>query len=191
MRTSELLPILRSRVQGDLLAWCFLHPDLEASVTALARHCNAAVPTVQHEVARLVDGGLLLDRREGNVRLVRANTTTALARPLTELLMLSYGPRPVLTEALADVAGIDAAYIYGSWARRYEGENGPIPDDIDVLVVGNADRETLHDISLTTSKLLQRDVNIGRVSTKTWGAGTEPFVKTLQAGALVQVVGKS
>jgi len=191
MRTSELLPILRSRVQGDLLAWCFLHPDREASVTTLARHCNAAVPTVQHEVARLVDGGLLLDRREGNVRLVRANTTTAMAGPLTELLMLSYGPRPVLTEALADVAGIETAYIYGSWARRYEGENGPIPDDIDVLVVGTADREALHAISLASAKVLQRDVNIRRVSADTWSTGSEPFVKTLQAGALVPLDGNS
>ena len=189
MRTSELLPILRSRVQGDLLAWCFLHPDREASVTTLARHCHAAVPTVQHEVARLVDGGLLLDRREGNVRLVRANTTTAMAGPLTELLMLSYGPRPVLTEALADVAGIETAYIYGSWARRYEGENGPIPDDIDVLVVGTADLDLLHGVGRETSSALGRDVNVRRVSASAWKSVTDPFLKTVKAGALVRVRG--
>jgi len=191
VRTSELLPILRSRVQGDLLAWCYLHPDREASVTTLARHCNAAVPTVQHEVARLVDGGLLLDRREGNVRLVRANTTTAMAGPLTELLMLSYGPRPVLAEALTDVAGIEAAYIYGSWARRYEGENGPIPDDIDLLVVGTADLDLLQRVGSETSSILGRDVNLRRVSTASWKSSTDPFLKTLKAGALVRVHGEN
>jgi predicted nucleotidyltransferase len=189
MRTSELLPILRSRVQGDLLAWCFLHPEREASVTALAHHCNAAVPTVQHEVARLVDGGLLLDRREGNVRLVRANTTTAMARPLTELLMLSYGPRPVLSEAFVDVPGMVSAFIYGSWARRYEGENGPIPDDIDVLVVGTTDLDLLHDIARDVTLILNRDVNIRRVSPSAWKSANDPFLKTVKSGALVQVHG--
>ena len=158
-------------------------------MTTLARHCNAAVPTVQHEVARLVDGGLLLDRREGNVRLVRANTTTAMARPLTELLMLSYGPRPVLSEALADVPGMESAFIYGSWARRYEGENGPIPDDIDVLVVGTTDLDLLHDIARDVTLILSRDVNIRRVSASAWKSANDPFLKTLKAGALVQVHG--
>ena len=160
-------------------------------MTTLARHCNAAVPTVQHEVARLVDGGLLLDRREGNVRLVRANTTTAMAGPLTELLMLSYGPRPVLAEALTDVAGIEAAYIYGSWARRYEGENGPIPDDIDLLVVGTADLDLLQRVGSETSSILGRDVNLRRVSTASWKSSTDPFLKTLKAGALVRVHGEN
>lgn len=187
MRTSELLPILRSRVQGDLLAWCFLHPGQEASVTALAHHCHAAVPTVQHEVSRLVDGQLLLDRREGNVRLVRANTTMAMAKPLTELLMLSFGPRPVLTDALAGLAGMEEAYIYGSWARRYEGESGPIPDDIDVLVIGAADLDQLHDIGRSATSTLGRDVNIRRVSTSAWQNTQDPFLATVKAGPLVSI----
>lgn len=160
-------------------------------MTALARHCGAAVPTVQHEVARLVDGQLLLDRREGNVRLVRANTTIAMAGPLTELLMLSYGPRPVLTDALADVAGIDQAYIYGSWARRYEGEAGPIPDDIDVLVIGAADLDLLHDIGRNATSTLGRDVNFRRVSASAWKSPQDPFLKTVKAGALVSVHGEA
>ena len=36
---------------------------------------------------------------------------------------------------------MEEAYIFGSWARRYEGELGPPPADIDVLIVGDADPE--------------------------------------------------
>jgi hypothetical protein len=41
------------------------------------------------------------------------------SRPLTDLLAVTYGPLPVLTDLLSEVAGVDQAYIYGSWAARY------------------------------------------------------------------------
>ena len=35
--------------------------------------------------------------------------------------------------------------VFGSWAARYHGEAGPLPGDIDVLVVGdNVDRTELY-----------------------------------------------
>lgn len=35
--------------------------------------------------------------------------------------------------------GIESAYIYGSWARRYAGEPGGQPQDIDVTVLTAAE----------------------------------------------------
>jgi len=46
---------------------------------------------------------------------------------------------------LRQVNGISAAYIYGSWAARHEGETGQRPvGDIDVLVLGEPDRDQLY-----------------------------------------------
>jgi predicted nucleotidyltransferase len=43
------------------------------------------------------------------------------------------------------VSGITAAYIYGSWAARHEGQAGQRPvRDIDVLVLGEPDRDQLY-----------------------------------------------
>jgi predicted nucleotidyltransferase len=70
-------------------------------------------------------------------------TDSALSRPLTDLLTVTYGPLPVLTEELRTVPGIAKAYLYGSWAARYSGEPGPPPNDVDVLVVGDADADAL------------------------------------------------
>jgi predicted nucleotidyltransferase len=49
----------------------------------------------------------------------------------------------VLPEALCAVEGIEKVFVYGSWAARYHGEPGPVPNDVDVLVVGDADRDDL------------------------------------------------
>ena len=43
------------------------------------------------------------------------------------------------------VHGIAAAYIYGSWAARHEGQTGQRPiGDIDVLILGEPDRDQLY-----------------------------------------------
>ena len=55
------------------------------------------------------------------------------------MLRKAIGPVPVLQRALHAIVGIEVAYVFGSWARRYLGTPGPEPQDVDVLVVGDVD----------------------------------------------------
>jgi DNA-binding transcriptional ArsR family regulator len=189
---AQLLPLLRTPLLGELLAWVYLHPDELWSVTDLARRFNASQSTVSREADRLVGSELITERRRGNLRLLQANTQTPLARPLTELLMLTYGPRAVLGEVLAAVSGVDEAYIYGSWAARYSGEPGAIPRDIDVLVVGDADDDALFDAAHAAERILGREVNLRRVAPTTWHGGRDdPFLTSVRSRPLVVIeVGK-
>ena len=102
---SALLPILRSQVAGDLLALLYLHPEGEYSLTEAASVIGAGLTTVHYEVGKLSEGGLISTRKRGNLRLVRAVTDSPLSRPLTDLLAVTYGPLPVLSDMLADVEG--------------------------------------------------------------------------------------
>jgi predicted nucleotidyltransferase len=170
MRTGPpaLLPLLRSHVQGGLLALLYLHPDREYSLTDVARQIGATVKSVHVEAGRLVEAGLVADRRIGNTRLLRAGDRSPMTRPLTDLLAVTYGPLPVLGDLLAPVPGVVQAYIYGSWAARYQGEGGPLPADIDVLVVGTTDLDDLDEIARRAARVLGREVNIRRVRPATW-----------------------
>lgn len=185
-----LLPLLRSQVQGDVLALLFLHPDEEFSLSEVARLAHATVSGVHHEVSRLVDAGLVRDRRLGNNRMVRADTSSLLAGPLTDLLAVTYGPRPLLSDALRGVSGVERAYIYGSWAARYSGVPGPVPNDVDVLVVGIADIDDLEDAVRPAGERLRREVSVRRVSPEAWaraerGEETSAFLETVTGGPLV------
>ena len=170
MRTPSppLLPLLRSRAQGDLLALLYLHPERAYSLTEAARLIGVSVKTVHSEASRLVAAGFAADSRRGNVRLLRAETGTPVSRPLTDLLAVTYGPLPVLTDLLAGQPGVSAAFIYGSWAARYSGEPGPVPADVDVLVVGTADRDNLDDVARAAQDRLGRPVNIRRITAAAW-----------------------
>ena len=191
MRTTPpaLLPLLRSQVQGDVLAATYLSPEAEFSVTELAQRAGVSVKAAAHEVARLVEAGLLADRRAGNLRLVRRGPETPLTRPLTDLLAVTYGAIPVLTEALSGVPGVTAAYVYGSWAARYGGEPGPVPGDVDVLVVGTADLDVLDDIARQAGVRLGREVSIHRVSSAHWAKppANDAFLASVRDRPIVEL----
>lgn len=184
-----LLPILRSQVAGDLLALLYLHPEAEYSLTEAASATGASLNAVHYEAGKLAEAGLVSTRKRGNLRLVRAVTDSLLSRPLTDLLAVTYGPLPVLTDLLADVEGIAEAYIYGSWAARYRGEPGPAPADVDVLVVGTADPDDLDDVADQAQRALRRPVSIRRVRPESWRdpAPADPFLLSVKTRPLVSV----
>ena len=119
-----LLPLLRSRLQAEILTLVLLGPEEEWSLTGLATRTGASVSSVQREITRAEQAGVVRSRRLGNVRLVKA-ADSPLTAPLTELLLRSFGPRQVLAEELEGVEGVQGAYLFGSWAARYAGEAGP------------------------------------------------------------------
>jgi len=187
--SSALLPLLRSQTQGDLLALLYLDPGHEYTLSDAARRIGASFQAVHHEVSRLVEAGLLADRRQGNNRLVRAVTDSPLSQPLTDLLAVTYGPLPVLTDLLAGVPGVQRAYIYGSWAARHRGTPGPPPRDVDVLVIGDADIDDLDAAARAAEKKLAREVNIRRLRPEAWDAPDpgDGFVTAVRTSPLVEL----
>ena len=183
-----LLPILRSRTQGELLAALLLDPAREWTVTELSEHLGIPLTTTQSELARLHAGGLLRSRKVGRSRLVRPDTGNPVAAPLTQIIMLTFGPRAVIAEEFADVAA-DRVLIFGSWAARLSGEPGPPPGDIDVLVIGDrALRDATYAAAERAEKRLGRPVNPVLRSSRAWqGATTDPLLDEVRRRPIVEV----
>lgn len=181
-----LLPLLRSRLQAEVLTLAMLNPGREWSLTDLASRVGASVSSVQREITRAEQAGVVSSRRLGNVRLVRA-ADSPLTASLTELLLRSFGPRQVMAEELQGVEGIDAAYLFGSWAARYEGEAGRAPADLDVLVIGAPDRDELDDAAQRAEGRLAREVNVTIRSPAWWREGSDGFHADLMRRPLVPV----
>lgn len=183
-----LLPLLRSRVQGEVLTILYLHPDQTYSLADLARLTGAGAKRIHDEIERLEAGGLVTTRRRGNMRMVRADTDTTLARPLTDLLLAAFGPLPVLREALAGIEGIQESHIYGSWAARYAGEAGAVPNDIDLMIVGFPDRDEVYRATEAAEAIVRKEVNVTYLDPDTWAAAEHPFVRELRDRPLVTVL---
>jgi predicted nucleotidyltransferase len=181
-----LLPLLRSRLQAEVLTLILLGPEQEWSLTDLAFRTGASVSTVQREVDRAEQAGVVTSRRLGSTRLVKV-ADSPLTAPLAELLLRSFGPRQVLAEELASVVGIEEAYLFGSWAARYAGEAGRPPADLDVLVIGVPDRDDLDAAAQRAEGRLAREVNVTIRSAAWWRGGTDGFHADVVRRPLVPV----
>ncbi|HUZ51024.1 MAG TPA: hypothetical protein VMU94_00635 [Streptosporangiaceae bacterium] len=105
------------------------------------------------------------------------------------MLAVTFGPLPVRTDLLAAAPGVAAAFSYGSWTARYLGEPGPIPHDVDVLVVGTADRDDLAEIARAAQGRLGRPVDIRRVSPAAWASANpaDAFLASVRPRPLVEI----
>jgi predicted nucleotidyltransferase len=186
---SMLTPFLRSDAQGAVLAETMLNPASELTISEVSRRAGVLPAVAHREVTRLIEADVLRDRRQGNNRLVRPNTRHPLWSLMSQIVIDTYGPVPVMRELLAGVPGITCAYIYGSWAARRAGQPGPPPRDVDVLVVGDPSRRELLDLKLAAERHLQTDVNIYTVTPGDWAARDEPFLRTVASRPLVAVAG--
>jgi len=91
----------------------------------------------------------------------------------------------VLGGLLASLKGIEAAYVFGSWAARLAGETGPPPGDIDLLVVGNPDPAGLDAVVQEAEAALGREVQPTVVSPSEWESADSPLLRTIKGRPLV------
>lgn len=181
----RLLPIFRSDAQARLLACLALSPR-PLSLVELADAARISEGNAHREIRRLMEAGIVCDDRVGRTRQLTLSSTSPYAASLRELLVLAFGPPQVLSELLGSIRGIDGAWIYGSWAHRYDGEPGEEPADIDLLVVGEPDVDEVYEACRLASKRLQRPVNATILSDAEWKADTA-FLREVRSGALIPV----
>jgi DNA-binding transcriptional ArsR family regulator len=152
-------PLFRSDGQARLLAELFLSAADELNLNELAQRAGLAYGTVHREVRRLLDAGLLSERRVGQARFVRPNPGSPLTQPVRDLLLVSAGPVPLLAAELGDIAGVETAFLYGSFAARLRGEHGTSPNDIDLMVVGTPDPMAVYDACRRVGDQVGREIN--------------------------------
>lgn len=177
---SALFPLLRSDTQGQLLAALELS-DRGDTATELARQVGTSLPTAMRELGRLAEAELLTVESVGRRAVYRPNRQHPLSDSVRQIILFAYGPQPVVARELATVPGITEAAIFGSWAARRAGEPGPPPGDIDVLVVGEPDRDALYDALRRAESVLRHEVNATVITSDEWVAVDDPFVSTLRA----------
>ena len=147
----------------SLLGQMFLHPEREQTIAELQQATGIPQQTVSREVARLLRAGVLAGRRVGRLHFIKPNEASPYFPELSGLLLKAFGPRSVLAERLCSLDGVEDAYLFGSWARRYEGEPGPPPGDIDVVVIGQPDIDAVYEACRQASGILGQEVQALRV----------------------------
>lgn len=190
MRTSAptKLPLFRSRLQADLLALLFLSGERGLTVRDLAEQTVASRSSVQRELARLLEAGILEREESGRTSIYRP-ADSPVRGPLGELIEVTVGVVPRLTRQLGRLTGIDVAVVYGSWA------SGAVsPDsDIDLLVIGSVDYPDLLREVAKVEEAVGREIDVRLYTAEEFesrlGEGSG-FLRTALSGPTLPLIGE-
>lgn len=182
-----LLPVFRSRLQGELLALVLGDPGAEWTAEELSRRTGHPRHTVANELRRLEEAGVFTARMIGRSKLVRANAENPYYEPLSRLALMSFGPPQVIREELGTIGHIEQLFIFGSWAARYAGEQGPAPHDVDVLIIGAPDRDEVYEAARRAQERLGREVNTTIRKAEQWQGAQDGFARQLRSSPLVEI----
>jgi len=182
-----LSPLIRSDVQGLILARLFLNAGTDFSITELAEFAFTSVPTAMREVDRLVEAEYVVDKSMGRVRLIRANQDHPLFQSVFQIVAHSYGPSTLLPAALKNLFGLQHAYVHGEWAARLSQIPGPIPAEIDLLLVGNMNRIDASRLLSQAEKVMGKPIRVQFSSIFDWEGERTEFIRTVRTNPLLEL----
>ena len=123
---------LFSRTLQGVMGLLFGQPDRSYFASEIIRAVGAGSGSVQRELARLEESGLVTVARIGNQKHYQANPQSPIFAELASLAQKTMGIAEPLRQALARLAPqIIAAFVFGSIAKRTDDARS----DIDLMVI--------------------------------------------------------
>lgn len=134
-RQSGLGEALFSKTQRHVLGLLFGNPDRSYYTQEIVRFAGVGSGTVQRELEKLSNAGLLSVKKVGNQKHFQANRQSPIFEELRGIVLKTFGVADLLQEALTDLADhITVAFVYGSTAKGADKADS----DIDVMVVSES-----------------------------------------------------
>lgn len=148
-----------------VLAPFMARPDDELSMSELIQTSAVGRGNVQRLVDKLVDAGLLLERRKGRYRGLAINKSFPFYAELRSIALKSFAIKEPITQALLPYARqIEEAFIFGSVANGSDRASS----DIDLILVGTP---SMLDVSVDLAALeasLGRKINCNVYTRQEW-----------------------
>ncbi len=150
-----LADALFGKTKKATIALLFSRPGQALHLRELARLAAVSPAMMAKEMAVLLRAGLVEEARDGNRRLFRANAASPVFDELASIARKTAGVADVLRAALAGVAGIELAFVFGSVASG----QAHATSDVDLWVVGSCDYGALLSACARAAEQLARPVN--------------------------------
>lgn len=188
----SLSAALFSDSQTRVFQWLFGQPEREFHLSELLRLTGLGSASLQRELNKLADAGLVLSERVGNLRRFQANPRSPVFDELVALTRKTLGAEPLLREALLPLAdNLEGAWLFGSVAKGTDTARS----DIDVLLVGKGlSLAKVLEILEPIETRLGRKINPTCMTAAEFGrrrAEPDSFVNRVLAQPTVQLMGEA
>lgn len=153
----SLSSALFSPSQSLVLGWIFGHPEREFHLNELLRLTQLSSASLQRELNRLSESGIVNSKKVGNLRIFKANLQSPVYQELHSLVKKTLGIDHEISVALIPLhQDLKHALIYGSVAKNTDTASS----DIDLMLVGkNLRLSKILDLLTPVESKLGRKIN--------------------------------
>lgn len=144
--------IIGSKTKINLLVRMFLNPSMKAYLRELAKEFDVSTNSVRTELNTLTEHGILTAERDGRSVYYRANTQHPLFPELSSIVRKITGIDELVNSVIQRLGNLEAVYLTGDYAR---GQDTGI---IDMVLIGDIDREQLDDVVMKTERYIKRKI---------------------------------
>jgi DNA-binding transcriptional ArsR family regulator len=183
-----LSTLITSKSRVEILTWFVTHPGERFHYLQLGRLLKASRPSIQRELRRLEDAGILLSTKEANSRFYSIAQGYPLYPELKSVIYKTAGLGDALRESVASIGHIQTALVYGSVAKNVE----DVRSDIDLLVIGDVDMDALYEAVGAAERAISREINATVYTAEDWRervARGQAFATDILSGPKIFLIG--
>jgi len=156
MKNSEIINrLFSSKIRIKLLDIFLSLPNARFYIRELERKIDEEAKNISRELQNLETLGLLISEKQGHQKYYSVKENFFLYPELKRIIFKTTGVLGLLKEALAKLKGIEASFIYGSYATGKETESS----DIDLIIIGKPDLTELNEMICRLENKLNREIN--------------------------------
>ena len=183
-----LSTLITSKTRVKILTTFLTHPDERFYYKNLIDRLGVPPSVLQSELKRFEKVGLLNSKREANIKFYSINKDFLLYPELKSIIFKTVGLADFLRDSLSKIGEIKVAFIYGSVAKNLE----DAMSDIDLMVIGNVDMDSLNDAVAKAEDTLGREINFTTFDAKEWRdklKAKKAFVTDVYKGKKIFLIG--
>jgi predicted nucleotidyltransferase len=183
-----LSTLITSKARLALVTLFLTHPDERFYQKQLIRDLGLSSSLVQLELRKLESIGFLASSRESNTRYFQVNKSFPIYAELKSIVFKTVGLADFLRDSLEQIGPVEVALIYGSVAKNVE----DMRSDVDLLVIGDADVDALHEAIDAAEQAIGREINPTVYSRADWAGRVkikQAFVTDILASPKIFLIG--
>lgn len=174
--------------QAALLNLFFINPERSFYMQEIGRILGKKPGTFQRAINNMVSEGVLISEYKANARFFQANKKYPIYKELKSIVFKTVGVQGRIRDALEEIGNVKFAFIYGSYAKARE----TYVSDIDLVVIGNANEDTLIKVLDSLEDKFQREINYKLYTFKEFKKEIkekEPFLLEIMRDKKIMLIG--
>lgn len=149
-----LQSLMGSEIRAELLTLFFMNPEKSYYIRQIAALLERPLTPLRRELTRFEDLGLIESRRQANLKFYKVNQYSPIYKELQSIILKTHAVGEIVKASLKGLAGLEFAFIYGSFALQ---EISPA-SDIDLFIIGEVPMDVLNSMIRGIESRLQREV---------------------------------